>query len=82
MPCYTGRVRQLQQTARSMHAGGVNACFADGSVHWISDYIQVLPKPLPVSGFDGHKLSAGSAVVGMGPSEFSADGTPGSSEDY
>ncbi|HEV3415619.1 MAG TPA: H-X9-DG-CTERM domain-containing protein, partial [Pirellulales bacterium] len=30
-----------QQTARSMHPGGVNVCMADGSVHWISDNIQV-----------------------------------------
>jgi prepilin-type N-terminal cleavage/methylation domain-containing protein/prepilin-type processing-associated H-X9-DG protein len=32
-----------ETTARSMHADGVNVCFADGSVHWISDFIQVLP---------------------------------------
>jgi prepilin-type processing-associated H-X9-DG protein len=29
-----------QQTMRSLHPGGVNTCFCDGSVHWISDYIQ------------------------------------------
>jgi prepilin-type N-terminal cleavage/methylation domain-containing protein/prepilin-type processing-associated H-X9-DG protein len=29
-----------QQTARSMHRDGVNACFADGSVTFISDYVQ------------------------------------------
>ena len=39
----TGLGRQRQQTARSMHPGGVNTCFADGSVHWISDFIQVMP---------------------------------------
>jgi prepilin-type N-terminal cleavage/methylation domain-containing protein len=32
-----------QQTARSCHANGVYTCFADGSVHWISDFIQVKP---------------------------------------
>ena len=47
MPCYTGDVANWQQTARSMHADGVNTCFADGSVHWISDYIQILPSSPP-----------------------------------
>ena len=27
--------------ARSYHAGGVNCCFADGSVHFISNNIQL-----------------------------------------
>ena len=29
-----------QATTRSMHASGVYTCFADGSVHWLSDTIQ------------------------------------------
>ena len=36
--------RQLEQfaaDARSMHANGVYFCFCDGSVHWISDFIEV-----------------------------------------
>jgi prepilin-type processing-associated H-X9-DG protein len=41
MPCADGV--SWQQTARSQHAGGVNTCFTDGSVHWISDFIQVMP---------------------------------------
>jgi prepilin-type N-terminal cleavage/methylation domain-containing protein/prepilin-type processing-associated H-X9-DG protein len=39
MPCATGNL--TQQTARSMHPGGVNVCFADGSVHFIPDSIEL-----------------------------------------
>ena len=45
MPCY-GPEGSDEQTARSMHTGGVNTCFADGSIHWISDYIQAVPSAL------------------------------------
>ena len=38
MSCSTGNL--TQQTARSMHPGGVNTCFADGSVHFIPDGIE------------------------------------------
>jgi prepilin-type processing-associated H-X9-DG protein len=41
MPCYTGNNANVQQTARSMHPGGVNMCFCDGSVHFISDYVEL-----------------------------------------
>ena len=34
------KTSNIQATTRSMHSGGVYACFADGSVHWISDVIQ------------------------------------------
>ena len=33
------RAKNIQATTRSMHAGGVFTCFADGSVHWLSDTI-------------------------------------------
>ena len=33
----------FQQTARSLHAGGVHVAMADGSVHWLGDFIQVRP---------------------------------------
>ena len=40
MPC-SGGIGDAQQTARSLHPDGVNVCLADGSVQWISDFIQV-----------------------------------------
>ena len=39
MPCSGNS--NIRATARSMHKGGVNAAFADGSVHWISDGINI-----------------------------------------
>jgi prepilin-type N-terminal cleavage/methylation domain-containing protein/prepilin-type processing-associated H-X9-DG protein len=42
MPCWEGNGPNWQQGARSLHSGGgVNTCFADGSVHFISDFIQI-----------------------------------------
>ncbi len=46
MPCSspgTPGYPNFQQTARSMHPGGVHVCLADGSVRFISDYIWVRP---------------------------------------
>ena len=34
-PCWSG----LINAARSLHPGGVNACLADGSIHFFSDEI-------------------------------------------
>jgi prepilin-type N-terminal cleavage/methylation domain-containing protein len=43
MPCSGADYPNFQQTARSLHPGGVFVGLADGSVRWISDYIQVKP---------------------------------------
>ncbi|HEX3998825.1 MAG TPA: DUF1559 domain-containing protein [Pirellulales bacterium] len=41
MSCSQSSYGLDQQTARSLHNGGVNVCFADGSVHFITDSIEV-----------------------------------------
>jgi prepilin-type N-terminal cleavage/methylation domain-containing protein len=43
MPCSDGNWTDWQQTARSMHAGGVYVALADGGVHLISDNIDSGP---------------------------------------
>jgi prepilin-type processing-associated H-X9-DG protein len=41
MSCSTGGGKEnWQQTTRSLHNGGVNVCFCDDSVRFISDYIE------------------------------------------
>jgi prepilin-type N-terminal cleavage/methylation domain-containing protein len=40
MPC-SSEGANIRQTARSAHRGGVFLCFADGSIHWITDSIEV-----------------------------------------
>ena len=40
MPCWSGNGPDWQQTARSMHPGGVMVAMCDGSVTWINDYIE------------------------------------------
>jgi prepilin-type N-terminal cleavage/methylation domain-containing protein len=40
MGCWTGDGPNWQQSARSMHTSGVNACLADGSVRFISDFVE------------------------------------------
>jgi prepilin-type N-terminal cleavage/methylation domain-containing protein/prepilin-type processing-associated H-X9-DG protein len=41
MPCYAGNNPDVQQTARSLHPGGVNVCLCDGSVRFISDLVEL-----------------------------------------
>lgn len=40
MSCSSANHPNVQQTARSQHAGGVLVCLADGSVRWIGDFIE------------------------------------------
>ena len=41
MGCPGGKRPNYQQTARSMHEGGIHVCMADGSVRWISDFVEI-----------------------------------------
>jgi len=43
MGCYCGSGNNRQATARSMHDGGIHCLFADGSVHWINDFVNISP---------------------------------------
>lgn len=45
MPCTNDS--NIRAGARSMHKGGINAAFADGSVHWISDAIDISKSIVP-----------------------------------
>jgi prepilin-type N-terminal cleavage/methylation domain-containing protein/prepilin-type processing-associated H-X9-DG protein len=63
MGCYN-HIGNAQQTARSMHAGGVNTCFADGSIHWTSDFIQAYPSSHDnLSAWDRLMASADGQIV-------------------
>ncbi len=53
MPCsnWSNSGANEEQTARSMHTGGVFVGMADGSVHFISDFIQQSPGYISTSAF-------------------------------
>ena len=60
-----------QQAARSMHTGGIHACLADGSVQWISDFIDTVSgngfaNPPTFSVWDRIMLSADGQPVPAG----------------
>ena len=57
MACSNGNWPNWQQTARSLHVSGVNTCFADGSVHYISDFIQTGTSMTQLSVWDKLNLS-------------------------
>jgi prepilin-type N-terminal cleavage/methylation domain-containing protein len=48
MPCSSGSRPNYQQTARSQHEGGVYITLGDGSVRFITDYIDITSSPLSV----------------------------------
>lgn len=56
MPCAPGHAND-QGTMRSRHPGGVNACFADGSVKFLSDGIETGDDPRNPSVWDRINLS-------------------------
>lgn len=64
------RTGNTQQTARSMHNGGVFASFVDGSVHFISDNVEIrvdgiTENPPYVSVWDRLNLSADGEILDM-----------------
>jgi len=65
MGCYPGGRTYWQGAgSRSMHPDGVFVSFVDGSVHWISDFIDVMPStPSSLSVWDRLMLSADGQTV-------------------
>lgn len=64
MSCSGADWPNSQQTARSCHQGGVYVCLADGSVRWISDYIELSANdPSHVSVWDRLMLSADGKTI-------------------
>jgi prepilin-type processing-associated H-X9-DG protein len=53
MGCTTGGTLMTSGTSRSKHAGGVNVCFADGSVKFINNSISELSWCVLTSKADG-----------------------------
>jgi prepilin-type N-terminal cleavage/methylation domain-containing protein/prepilin-type processing-associated H-X9-DG protein len=41
--CGDSNILSAYMAARSWHPGGVNVCFADGSVHWVKNTINAVP---------------------------------------
>jgi len=59
MGCYSGTSSwpNRQASPRSSHTNGIQVCFADGSVHYVGDYIEVSPTASYKSVWDRLNLS-------------------------
>ncbi len=66
MPCSAGTRPNYQMTARSMHPGGVHVGFGDGSVHWLSDSIDVSKTISRLSVWDRLMLSKDGLPISSG----------------
>ncbi len=66
MPCAAGSRPNYQQAARSMHPGGVHVAMADGSVHFISDYVQTGTSTTNLGVWDRLNLSSDSLPISAG----------------
>ncbi len=64
MPCSNGDWPDWEQTMRSLHFGGVQACLADGSVRFIKNTIQVSLDPTVLSVWDRLNLSSDRLTIG------------------
>jgi len=53
MSCWENSTANSQAAPRSMHTDGVQTCFADGSVHWINDFVELGWVALPDSYYLG-----------------------------
>jgi prepilin-type N-terminal cleavage/methylation domain-containing protein len=68
MPCSAGSRPNYQQTARSQHAAGVYTVFGDGSVRFISDFINVTPVSGRISVWE--RLNASSDMQVLSATDF------------
>jgi prepilin-type N-terminal cleavage/methylation domain-containing protein len=71
MHCFENNTANPQAAPRSMHTDGVQTCFADGSVHWINDFVELGWYALPDSYYLGvwdrlNLASDGQVVPGEG----------------
>ena len=66
MPCYIGDAASHQQTCRSLHPGGVQVVFCDGSVQFIYDEIQLGTGSTSLGVWDLLMLSNDGNIIGTG----------------